>query len=362
MSKIPALFTPIQLRDLTVRNRIWVAPMCQYSVTERDGVPVSWHLLHYGSFARGGAGLVTVEATAVVPEGRISPQDLGLWNDEQMRAFRQITDLIRSQGAKSSIQLAHAGRKASVRRGFPGEETGVAPQAEGGWPVVAPSSVPFEGLSMPTAITAADIEGVVEAFRVAAVRAVDAGFDAIEIHGAHGYLLHEFLSPLSNFRDDNYGGSLENRARLLLQVVETVRTSVPSGMPVIVRLSATEWVPEGLGIDETLIISEWLKDLGVDLISVSSGGNLPSAPIPVGAGYQVPLAQEIRSAVEIPVAVAGLITEPMQAEQIVAIGEADAVYLGRVLLRDPNFAVRAADELRYSQGYIPAPYVRAYLR
>ena len=237
----PAIFEPITLRELQIRNRIWVPPMCQYSVEKQDGVPTSWHLMHYGSFARGGAGMVTVEATGVVPEGRISPQCLGLWNDEQRDAFAPITELVHSQGGKASIQLAHAGRKASTRRAWPGFEDGVVPENEGGWQPVGPSAVPFPGLAEPAPLTREGIDDVVVAFAAAARRALDAGFDAVEVHGAHGYLVHEFLSPVSNVRDDEYGGTLENRARLLLRIVDAVRGEVGEKVPVIVRLSGSEW-------------------------------------------------------------------------------------------------------------------------
>lgn len=334
--------------------------MCQYSVPSRDGVPTSWHLMHYGSFARGGAGLVTVEATAVTAEGRISPQDLGIWSDSQRDAFRPITDLIHSLGATAAIQLAHAGRKGSTRRAFPGEASGIAPVDEGGWTVVAPSPIAFPGLSEPTALDRAGIDAVIGSFVGAAIRAVEAGFDVLEIHGAHGYLLHQFLSPLSNHRDDEFGGSLENRARLLLNVVEAVREATGPRVPIIVRLSATEWTPEGYSTEDMVTVARWLKDRGVDLISVSTGGNVADVSIPTGPGYQVPFAAQIRDEADLPVAVAGLILDPAQAEQIVGLHEADAVYIGRAALRDPNFAVRAARTLGYDSPYIPGPYHRAY--
>ena len=361
MANTPALFQPIRLRDVQVRNRIWIPPMCQYSVPGPDGMPNDWHLMHYGSFARGGAGLVTVEATSVTPEGRISAQDLGLWNDQQRDAFRAVTNLIHSQGATAAVQLAHAGRKASTRRSFPGEPAGVATEDEGGWAVVAPSPIPFPGLAHPTELTDDGIAAITGAFASAARRAADAGFDVLEIHGAHGYLLHEFLSPISNQRTDRYGGPLENRARFLLQVTQAVREAVGGDVPIIVRLSATEWTTGGFSTEDTIEVSLWLKERGVDLISVSSGGNVPQAPIPIGPGYQVPLATAIRNKADIPVAVAGLITEPAQAEQIVALHEADAVYIGREALRDPNFAVRAARALRFDGAYIPLQYRRAHL-
>lgn len=357
----PALFTPLQLRETVIRNRIWIPPMCQYSVSERDGMPNNWHLMHYGSFARGGAGLVTVEATAVSPEGRISPQDLGLWNDFQRDAFGPVTELIHSQGAAAAIQLAHAGRKASTRRAFPGEQKGIAPTDEDGWAPVAPSAIAFPDLANPIALDEDGVQRVIDAFTIASARAIDAGFDVLEIHGAHGYLLHEFLSPLSNQRTDRYGGTLENRARLLLEITDAVRDAVPSQTPVIVRLSATEWVAGGFCGEDVITVVRWLKEHGVDLISVSTGGNIAGARIPSFPGYQLPFATQIREEDEIPVAVAGLILDPVQAEQIIALGETDAVYIGREALRDPNFAVRAARTLGYDSPYIPPQYHRAYL-
>ncbi|MFT0846832.1 NADH:flavin oxidoreductase/NADH oxidase [Actinomycetaceae bacterium L2_0104] len=359
---IPAIFEPIAIRDLQIRNRIWIPPMCQYSVENQDGVPTSWHLMHYGSFARGGAGLVTVEATGVVPEGRISPQCLGLWNDEQRDAFAPITELIHSQGGKASIQLAHAGRKASTWLEWPGSPNGNVPADQGGWQPVGPSAISFPGLMEPTPLSREDIDGVVAAFAAAARRALEAGFDAVEVHGAHGYLVHEFLSPASNHRDDEYGGTLENRARLLLRIVDAVREEVGEKVPVIVRLSGTEWSEEGYASEDIVQVSRWLGERGVDMISVSTGGNLSGVKIPVGPGYQVPVAQRIRAEAGIPVAAVGLITEPAQAEQIVALGQADAVLLGRESLRDPNFPVRAARALGFDAPYIPPQYARAYPR
>lgn len=356
----PLLFEPFDLRDVRIRNRIWVPPMCQYSVERRDGVPTSWHLMHYGSLARGGAGLVTVEATGVVPEGRISPQCMGIWNDAQAEAFKTITSLIRSQGAAAAIQLAHAGRKASTLRAFPGEQQGVAGPDQGGWTPLAPSPVAFPGLGEPRPLDQMGIKEVVAAFVAGAKRALAAGFDILEIHAAHGYLLHEFLSPLSNFRDDEYGGDLEGRARLAREVTAAIREAVGDQVPIIVRLSATEWLEGGLDVNQVVEVARWLKDDGADLISVSSAGNAAKAPIPLGPGYQVPLSKEVRERADIPTAVAGLITTPEQAEQILEDGDADAVYIGRASLRDPNFPVLAAKELGVRPQYIPAQYARAY--
>ncbi|WP_405030387.1 NADH:flavin oxidoreductase/NADH oxidase [Nocardioides renjunii] len=337
------LFSPVTLRDLTLRNRVWVAPMCQYSAA--DGVPDEWHLVHLGSFARGGAGLVLTEATAVVPEGRISPEDTGLWNDEQQAAWSRIVDFVHAQGAAAGVQLAHAGRKASTYSGFTGERGGV-PDADGGWRPVGPSAEPFEGLRPdPEPLDAAGIARVVTAFGDAAECAVAAGFDVIELHGAHGYLLHEFLSPLSNHREDGYGGSFEGRVRLVLEVVREVRRRVPAGMPLLLRVSATDWVEGGWTADETVRLAELVREAGVDLVDTSTGGNVPRADIPVEPGYQVPFARRLRTEAGVPTGAVGLITEPKQAEEILADGSADVVLLGRELLRDPHWPLRAAYEL-----------------
>ena len=355
-----ALFTPITLRSLEIRNRIWVPPMCQYSVDTLDGIPTPWHLMHYGSLARGGAGAIIVEATAVVPEGRISPTDLGLWNDAQRDALAPIVDLAHSQGAAMGIQLAHAGRKASTHPEWGTEGSGSLTEEEGGWETVGPSEAPFPGLKAPRALDAAGINGVVRAFVASARRAVEAGFDMIELHGAHGYLLHEFLSPLSNHREDEYGGSLENRSRLLLEIVDAVRAEIGEEMPLLMRLSGTDWLEGGLDVDEVGQVGAWLKEHGVDLLDISSGGNQSPAPIPVGPGYQVPLATAVRAASGLPTGAVGMINEPFQAEQIVATGLADVVLVGREMLRDPNFPLRAARAVRYDAAYIPPQYTRAH--
>jgi 2,4-dienoyl-CoA reductase-like NADH-dependent reductase (Old Yellow Enzyme family) len=356
-----ALFEPITLRGLTVRNRIWVPPMCQYSAEQQDGVPTAWHLVHLGGFARGGAGAVIAEATAVVPEGRITPQDLGLWNDTQRDAFRPIVDFIHSQGAAAGVQLAHAGRKSSTFRTW-SEVHGSVPESDGGWPTVGPSALAFPGYDAPAELSGDDVRGIVEAFAAAARRAVDAGFDLVELHAAHGYLLHEFLSPLSNERTDEYGGSLANRARALLEVVRAVRAEVGDAYPVLVRMSATDWVDGGWTLDETEEVVRWLAAEGVDLIDVSTGGNVADAAIPAGPGYQVPFAASIRRATGVPTAAVGMISTAEQAEQIVATGQADVVLVGRDMLRDPNFALRAAAALRVELPYAPAQYHRAPLR
>ena len=355
-----ALFDPLDLRGVRTRNRIWVSPMCQYSVTERDGIPTDWHLVHLGSFARGGAGLVLAEATAVTAEGRISPHDTGLWNDAQVAAWRRITDFAHAQGAAIGVQLAHAGRKASTwpAWGFPGE-SGTVPAAEGGWQTVSASAIPFPGYAAPRALATDEVPGIVEAFRAGARRALDAGFDLVEVHAAHGYLLHQFLSPLSNERDDDYGGSLENRARLLLDVVRAVRAEVGDAVPVLVRFSATDYVEGGWDVEQTAAVAAWARDAGADLFDISSGGLVSGVRIPTGPGYQVPLAESVAAEAHVRVSAVGLITEAHQAADVVASGRADAVMLGRELLRDPHFPLRAATELGVELDYWPGQYLRA---
>ena len=353
------LFSPIQLRSTTIRNRVWVAPMCQYSAV--DGVPDDWHLVHLGSFARGGAGLVLTEATAVSPEGRISPADTGIWNDEQVTAWSRIVEFVHGQGAVAGMQLAHAGRKASARPPFEGR--GSVPADEGGWTTLGPSPVAFPGLAGPRELTPADIDQVVADFAAGAARALRAGFDVLEIHAAHGYLLHEFLSPLSNRRQDEYGGSFDNRARLLLRVVDAVRRAVPADLPVLVRISATDWTEGGWTADDSVALARLLHESGVDLLDVSTGGNI-AADIPVEPGYQVPFATRIREEAGMPTGTVGLITEPKQAEEIVAAGQADVVLLARALLRDPHWPLRAAHELGVPVGdgiEWPKQYLRATL-
>jgi len=355
-----ALFEPLTLRGVTVRNRIWVAPMCQYSAEQRDGMPGDWHLVHLGSFATGGAGLVITEATAVTPEGRIAPEDLGIWNDTQRDAFRRITAFISAQGAVPGIQLAHAGRKGSTYRPW-APSRGSVPEEEGGWPTVAPGDAPFGDYAPGRALSIDEIGDLVQSFRSAARRAVDAGFQVVEIHAAHGYLLHQFLSPLSNSRSDSYGGSLENRARFLLEVVAAVRAEIGDDLPLLVRFSATDWADGGWDAEQTSIVAGWSQQAGADLHDISTGGNVPGASIPVGPLYQVPFAAEVKEAAEVPVSAVGLITTPQEAEDVVASGRADAVMLARELLRDPHFALRAAHELGVDIDYWPAQYVRARL-
>ncbi|HEY8319967.1 MAG TPA: NADH:flavin oxidoreductase/NADH oxidase [Amnibacterium sp.] len=352
------LFSPIEVGGLTLPNRLWIAPMCQYSVEDEDGVPTEWHLVHLGSLARGGAGLVFTEATAVSPEGRISPQDTGIWNEQQAAAWSRIIDFAHGLGTATGVQLAHAGRKASTYSPFAGA-SGTVPVGEGGWRTVAPSAVAFPGYDEPDALDADGLAKVVEDFAAAARRAVEAGFDVLELHAAHGYLLHQFLSPLSNQRTDAYGGSLENRARLLLEVVAAVRAAAPS-TPLYVRFSATDWREDGWTVEETATVAGWARDAGADFFDISSGGNGP-AEIPVGPGYQVPLAEEVKRLAGVPVSAVGLITEAEQAEEIVASGRADAVMIARASLRNPHFPLAAAEDLGADAPW-PPQYVRAARR
>ncbi|MBD3943308.1 NADH:flavin oxidoreductase/NADH oxidase [Microbacterium sp. NEAU-LLC] len=349
------LFTPLTLRDVTVRNRLWVSPMCQYSAV--DGVPQEWHHTHLAQFASGGAGLVVAEATAVVPEGRISPDDTGLWSDEQRDAWAPIVAAIRARGAVAGVQLAHAGRKASTWPPFSGRR-GTVSADEGGWTTVAPSAIAFEGFAEPVALDRAGIDRVVDAFAAAARRAVDAGFEVLELHAAHGYLLHQFLSPLSNRRDDEYGGSLENRARLLLRVLDAVRDAAPSAA-VIVRFSATDWADGGWSADETVTVARWTAERGADFFDISSGGLVAHQQITTGPGYQVHLAERVRRDAGVPVNAVGMIDDAAQAEQVLAEGRADAVMAGREWLRDPHYALRASVELGADIDYWPAQYLRA---
>jgi 2,4-dienoyl-CoA reductase-like NADH-dependent reductase (Old Yellow Enzyme family) len=352
-----ALFTPFTLRGVTFRNRVWVSPLCQYSCEGLDGIPTTWHMVHLGSFARGGAGLVMAEATAVVPEGRISAWDTGLWNDAQRDAFAPIVDFIHERGAAAGIQLAHAGRKGSTYRDWSGH--GSLPPHAGGWESLAPSPIAFDGYLAPKEMSVEDISAVVAAFGQAARRALDAGFDILEVHSAHGYLLHEFLSPLANQRTDRHGGSLENRARLLLDVVREVRRVAGEEVPLFVRLSATDWVePDGWTLADTVRVSGWAKEAGADLIDVSSGGLIPGVHIPTGPSYQVPFAAAVREGAAVPVSAVGQIREPHQAEQIVATHQADAVMVGREFMRDPHFALRAAHVLGADIDYWAPQYTR----
>src|SRR5215468_3032673 len=350
------LFDPLTIRDLQFANRVFVSPMCQYSSV--DGYANDWHLVHLGSRAVGGAGLVLTEATAVLPEGRISPQDLGIWSDDHIAMLKRIVSFIYEQGSVAGMQLAHAGRKASTRR--PWEGDGAIPVSEGGWTnVLAPSAIPFtENYPKPHALTRDGIREIVAAFAAAARRACDAGFRVIEIHGAHGYLIHEFLSPLSNHRDDDYGGSFENRTRIVREIVQAVRGAWPKGAPLFVRISATDWIEGGWDLEQSIALARDLKQLGVDLIDCSSGGTVPHAVIPAAPGYQTPFAHRIRHEAEILTGAVGMITSPIQAEQIIGTGQADAIVIAREFLRDPYWPLRAAKELGQSNSW-PVQYLRA---
>jgi 2,4-dienoyl-CoA reductase-like NADH-dependent reductase (Old Yellow Enzyme family) len=355
---LAALFEPLTVRNLTLRNRVWVAPMCQYSVFDEDGVPTAWHLVHLGALATGGSALVISEATAVTAEGRISPRDTGIWNDTQRDAWKPIVEFIHSRGAAAGIQLAHAGRKASTYPAWGYDKHGTVPDSQGGWAAVAPSAVAFPGYADPVALNLSGIDAVVDAFVAAAIRAVEAGFDLLEIHAAHGYLLHQFLSPLSNQRDDEYGGSLENRARLLLRTVGAIRAAIGEEIPLLVRFSATDWTEGGWDEEQTSTVAGWARSAGADFFDISSGGNV-AATVPLAPGYQVPFAEYVRSRAEVPTSAVGLITDPHQAEEIIASGKADVVMLARELLRDPHWPFRAAHELGVELDYWPGQYLRA---
>lgn len=349
------LFAPLTLRGLTLPNRIAVSPMCQYQA--KEGMPTDWHLVHLGGLAQGGAGLVFTEAAAILPEGRISPEDLGLWNMDQAEALAPIAHFIKGQGAVPGIQLAHAGRKAATFAPWRG--SGHVPHEAGGWRPVAPSALPFDtGWAVPTALDIPGIIAVIDGFMDAARRALAAGFQVIEVHAAHGYLLHQFLSPSSNQRTDSYGGAFENRTRLLREVVGALRSILPEELPLFVRISATDWAPGGWDLDQSVALAAELKALGVDLVDCSTGGQVAGAKIPVGPGYQVPFAARIRTEAGLATGAVGLITEPTQAEQILAEGSADLVLLGRELLRDPRWPLRAARVLGAEVPW-PASYARA---
>jgi 2,4-dienoyl-CoA reductase-like NADH-dependent reductase (Old Yellow Enzyme family) len=350
------LFDRLTIRDITFANRVFVSPMCEYS--SADGHANDWHFVHLGSRAIGGAGLVLTEATAVLPEGRISPQDLGIWKDDHIEPLARIVRFIHEQGSVAGMQLAHAGRKASTYRPWDGQ--GTIPETEGGWSnVVAPSALAFaDHYPTPQALSLDGIQKIVSAFAAAARRACEAGFRIIEIHAAHGYLIHEFLSPLSNRRTDAYGDSFENRTRILREVVAAVRGSWPEQGPLFVRISATDWVDGGWDIQQSVELARQLKELGADLIDCSSGGNVAQATIPVGPGYQTPFAERIRREANILTGAVGMITSPLQAEHIIGTGQADAVIMARELLRDPYWPLRAARKLGQPVSW-PVQYVRA---
>lgn len=336
------LFSPLTLRGVTFANRLWVSPMCQYSAP-LDGIAREWHQVHIGSFATGGAGLIMMEATGVLPEGRISINCLGLWNDEQRDAYKPIVEFAHAMGAKIGIQLAHAGRKGSTMP--PGSNHPIASIAEGGWSAPAPSEIAFGKLSVPHAMSSDEVKKTVVAFGAAAERAVDAGFDLVEIHAAHGYLIHQFLSPLSNARSDEYGGSFENRTRFLVQIVGAIRAAIPESMPLFVRISATDWVEEGWNLPQSIELARVLKNIGVDLIDVSSGALSDKQQIPIGPGYQVPFAEAIKKEAEIPTNAVGMIDEAEFANELVASGKVDAVMAARAFLRNPRWALDVAHEL-----------------
>jgi 2,4-dienoyl-CoA reductase-like NADH-dependent reductase (Old Yellow Enzyme family) len=350
------LFDQLTIRDITFANRVFVSPMCQYFST--DGYANDWHFVHLGGRAVGGAGLVLTEATAVLPEGRISPQDLGIWKDDHIEALARIVRFIHQQGSVAGTQLAHAGRKASTYR--PWEGHGTVPESEGGWTnVVAPSALAFaDHYPIPQAVSIEGIQNIVSAFATAARRACEAGFRVIEIHAAHGYLIHQFLSPLSNQRTDAYGGSFENRTRVLREILAAVRGVWPGHAPLFVRISATDWIDGGWDIEQSVELARQLKRLGADLIDCSSGGNVPRTRIPVGPGYQTPFAERIRHEANILTGTVGMITSPMQAEHVLVTGQADAVVIARELLRDPYWPLRAARELGQAVSW-PVQYLRA---
>jgi len=353
------LFSPITFGAVTLPNRIAVSPMCEYS--SHDGFANDWHLVHLGSRAVGGAGLVFTEATAVLPEGRITPNDLGIWKDEHIAMLGRIVEFLHSQGAHAGIQLAHAGRKASMSRPWEGAHL-LSPE-EGGWSnIAAPSAIAFDVHSgKPHELDTAEIKQVEEAFEAAASRALTAGFDVVEIHAAHGYLLHEFLSPLSNQRNDSYGGSFENRIRFLVETVDAVRSVWPAELPLFVRISATDWTDGGWDVDQSVALARVLKQHGVDLIDTSSGGNVAGAKIPTGPGYQAPFAERIRREAEVATGAVGQITAPAQADQLIRNGQADLVLLAREMLRDPYWPLHAADQLATEISW-PPQYLRAASR
>jgi 2,4-dienoyl-CoA reductase-like NADH-dependent reductase (Old Yellow Enzyme family) len=349
------LFGMLKIREVEFKNRIFVSPMCQYS--SDDGMPSDWHLVHLGSRAVGGASLVMVEATAVSPEGRISPHDSGIWSDDHAQAFKRITMFIKSQGAVPAIQLAHAGRKASTDAPWCGGKP--LSEDQGGWQPIAPSPIPFDDASQtPREITPGDLEEVVSQFLTAARRSLEAGFEVLEIHMAHGYLLHEFLSPLSNRRTDEYGGTLENRLRFPLRLAKALRQAWPDRLPVFVRISCSDWIDGGWDLTQSIEFCRRLKTLGVDLIDCSSGALLPDAKIPAGPGFQVPFAAAVRQEAQIATGAVGFITHPVQAEQIIATGQADVILMAREFLRNPYWPLHAAKALNVDIAW-PSQYLLA---
>ncbi len=350
------LFSPLTIRSITLRNRIGVAPMCQYSYT--DGLSNDWQVTHLGARAAGGAGLIIAEATAVEARGRITPQDVGIWSDAHIAPLARVTSFIKAQGSVAGIQIAHAGRKACTTRPWDGGRP-IEPGEEHFWRVVGPSPLPFaETYQTPHELSVDEIRQVQQAFKQAAQRALLAGFEWLELHAAHGYLIHNFLSPISNMRLDEYGGSFDNRIRFLLETLRAVRTAWPEHLPLTVRISATEWVPNGWQLEDSVELAGRLKDEGVDLVDCSSGGNIPRAPLPLGPGYQVPLSEVVRRT-GMPTATVGLITAPVHADEIIRNGRADLVLLGREMLRDPYWALHAAQVL-HQPAPVPPQYIRAF--
>ncbi len=355
---MPDLFDEFTLRGVTLRNRIGVSPMCEYS--SENGMPNDWHFVHLGARAIGGAGLIITEAAAVEARGRITAGDAGIWSDAQIEPWAKITRFLKAHGAVAGIQLAHAGRKASTSR--PWEEGAGVTDADGGWEPVAPSALAFaDDYRLPHALTTGEIAEIVQAFAAAAKRSDAAGFDWLEMHAAHGYLMHEFLSPLSNHRTDEYGGTFENRVRFILEATRAVRAVWPDHKPLTVRLSCTDWTAGGWTSDDSVALAKLLKSEGVDLIDCSTGGNVPNAQIPVGAGYQVPFSEAIKHNADIATAAVGMITSPMQADEIIRNGRADIVLLARESLRDPNWPIKAAAELhKKDKAPVPVQYARAF--
>lgn len=351
------LFEPITVRNLTTRNRIWIPPMCQYSCDDMDGEVGNWALVHYTSFAKGGAGLVIAEATGVSPIARISPWCAGIWNDEQQIAWEAVVDSVHLNGGKIGIQLAHAGRKGSTHREWSG--VGSVPDSEGGWQTVSSTNQAFEGYEAPRALETDELSTIKDEFVAAAKRAVAAGFDLIEIHAAHGYLLHQFLSPTSNDRADIYGGSLENRARLLVEIVISVRAAIGDDLPLAVRFSATDWIEGSWNESDTATVAQWCLDAGADLFDISSAGLSLAQKIEVGPGFQVPFAEFVGQKVDAPVSAVGMITTGNQAEAIMQQGIVDVVMIGRAALGDPYWPIRAAKELGVEIDYIPKRLNRA---
>ncbi|MGV9195412.1 NADH:flavin oxidoreductase/NADH oxidase [Microbacterium sp. MC2] len=358
----PLAFEPLTIRGVTFRNRLWVSPMCQYMCLDFDGMPGDWHLVNYGKYAAGGAGLVMVEATGVNPGGRITSECAGIWNDAQRDAWARVVSFVHSQGSAAGMQLSHSGRKGADYRGFTEAAGRTKPKEEGGWQPVGPSAIACPGMDIPHELTAAEIRGIVDDFAAAAVRSIEAGFDVIEIHAAHGYLIHSFLSPLSNHRTDEYGGSLENRARVLLEIVDAVRSVIPESTPLFVRFSGTDWVDDGWTVEETAEVAGWAAEHGADFFDISSGGLIRDIFIAVSPAYQLPLTESVRTLASVQASVVGKITSAAHAEEILTEGRADAIFLGRHFTADPHFVFRAAHELGADIDYVPLPFRAATYR